>query len=189
MPITPPGLLGAILPAITATGMIGTAAVQLATGVATGITLWNPLIKVISVDTGLLGVGAGTGPVILPPPVLLGAMITSFAGSGILGTMAVPLATGLSLGIALGYAQGLIVTVNTGVGVGAGVAKFIPPPAVASMIAGFAAAGLTGTSSIQLATAIGLALQIAFAPLVGTVAIVGAGSPLPGAGAGIGQIV
>ena len=189
MPITLPGMLGTILPAITAAGMIGTAAVQLATGVASGIILWNPTIKIISVDVGTLGAGAGTGPVIVPPPALLAALITCMAGSGIIGTMSIPLATGLSLGIATGYAQGLVVTINTGVGVGSGVAKFIPPPAVPQMIAGFASAGLTGISSVQLATAIGLALPIAFAPLVTTVVIVGAASPLPGAGAGIGQIV
>lgn len=189
MPITLPGMLGTILPAITAAGMIGTSAVQLATAVASGIVLWNPTIKIVSVDVGVLGVGAGTGPIVVPPPALLGALTTTMAASGIIGTMAIPLATGLSTGIALGYASGLIVTVNTGVGVGSGVAKVIPPPAVPQMIAGFAAAGLTGTSVVQLATAIGLALPIAFAPLVSTIVIVGSPSILPGVGAGIGQIV
>jgi len=189
MPITPPGLIGAILPAIAATGMLGISAPQLATGVANGIMLWNPTIKIVSVDVGTLGAGVGVGPVVVPPPALLAALTTTMAGSGILGVMAIPLATGLSIGIATGYAQGLVTTVNTGVGVGTGVAKFIPPPAVPMMIAGFASAAMSGISAVQLATAIGLALPIAFAPLVTTVVIAGAGSPLPGAGSGIGQIV
>lgn len=189
MPITPVGLVGTILPSLASVAMTGISVPQLATGVAAGIMLWNPLIKVASVDVGTLGAGAGTGPVIVPPPALLGAMLSSFAASGLIGIMSVPLATGLSLGIATGYAQGLIVTVNPGVGVGTGVAKIIPPPAVPSMIAGFAVAGLIGISSVQLATAIGLALTITFAALVLPIVIAGPASPLPGAGSGIGQIV
>ena len=189
MPITLAGLTGTLLPALAGAGMLGISVPQLATAVATGIAQWNPQIKIISVDVGTLGVGTGTGPVILPPPTLLSALLSAFTAGDISGTMAVPLATGLSIGIATGYASGLIMTINTGVGVGSGVAKFIPPPAVPSMVSGFAAAGLTGTSAVQLATAIGIALPIAFAPLVGTVVIVGSASPLPGAGSGIGQIV
>lgn len=189
MPITPPGLVGAILPNLAAVAMIGTSVPQLALGVATGVTLFNTAMKVVSVDVGTLGVGAGLGPVVVPPPALLGAMLTSFLATGIHGVMAVPLATGLSTGIALGFAQGLIVTVNTGVGLGSGVAKFIPGPGPPAMIAGFAAAGLIGISAVQLATAIGLALTITFAALVGPIVITGPPSIVAGSGAGIGQIV
>lgn len=189
MPITPAGMTAAILPNLAAVAMIGTAVPQLALGIGTGATIFNTAMKVQSIDVGTLGVGAGLGPVIVPPPVIISAMIASFAAGGIIGVMSVPLATGVATGLALGFAQGLIVTVNAGVGLGSGVAKFIPGPGPPAMIAGFAAAGLTGTSSIQLATAIGLALTITFAALVAPIVIAGPPSILPGAGSGTGQVV
>jgi hypothetical protein len=189
MPLTPPGLTGAVLAGLTASGFIGTAASQLALGVATGIVTWATSAAIVtSVDTGTLGVGAGTIPLVVPPPLLLGNLLVGFTAMAQIGVMAPVECAGLSIGISTGLAQGLVVTVHPGVGLGAAVVK-IAGVSVASMITGFAAAGLHGTSAIQHATAIAMGLDLTIAELVLPSPIVGPPSIVPFAGVGTGKIV
>jgi len=189
MPITPPGAAAVIAPNLLAVGMLGTAMPQFALGVGTGLSLWAPTVTVTSIDVGTLGVGTGLGPVLIPPPLLLANLLISFTATGIMGVMAPLKALGLSNGISLALAQGVVQTINPIIGAGAGIAKFIPPPAIPQMIAGFAAVGMTGTSIVQMATAIGMALMQTFAVYVTPIVIVGAGSPTAGGGIGSGSIV
>lgn len=190
MPLTPVGLAGALIPMLAASGMLGPAMPQLASGVAAGVILYNTSsLKVITVDAGTLGVGAGAAPVLVPQPLLLSSLLTAFAATGILGPMSPLLALGLANGLSIGFLQGLLVTVHPTVGVGAGVAKFVAGTAVPSMIAGFASVGMVGPGAIKKATAIGIALDITFLALVLPTPIVGPPTPLPSAGAGFGQIV
>jgi hypothetical protein len=189
MPLTPVGLAGVLVPNLAACGQIGVAVPQFALGVGTGVSTFAAASIVTSADTGLLGSGATAIPLLVPQPLLLSSILTGFTATGTLGVMAPLLATGLANGLNVGFLQGLITMVHPSVGFGAGVAKVIPKDAVPSMIAGFAAVGMTGTSSVKMATAIGIALTIVFTALTLPVPIMGAPGTLPGAGVGIGKIV
>jgi len=190
MPVTVPGVVGAVLPNLIATANLGTGVPQLASGVANGVVQWTPQIVVATIDAGSLGVGSGGPvPVVIPPPAMLGAMTGGFASFGLLGIMAPLLIAGLSNGLVLAYLQALVKTTHPGIGVGSGVAKFIAPPAGPIFIAGFKAAGMKGQSTDQLALAIGQALDIVFASLLIPIPIVGSASPAGGAGAGVGNII
>jgi hypothetical protein len=189
MPLTPPGLAGALIPALYSSGNIGIAVPLLALGVGTGICTFAQSTTVISVDAGTLGVGATVLPLLVPQPAILGNLIIGFAAVGNVGIMTPSLALGLSVGLNVGFLQGLITMVHPTVGLGTGVAKFIPSGAVPSMIAGFAAVGMVGPGAIKTATGIGIALTALFAEYTIPVPIVGPPSPAPGAGAGVGKIV
>jgi len=189
MPLTPPGLIGPILSNLVSTGHIGIATPQLAAGVAAGVMYWSPLVTVISVGAGTLGVGVGIIPFVVPPPLLLGSMAIGFASSALIGIFSPLTIVGLSTGLALGLIQGLVLTIHPTVGLGAGVCKFVAPPAGPLMLAGFASVGLIGLSAIQLANAIGMALDLTLLALVLPTPILGPPSILPGAGVGIGKLV
>jgi len=190
MPVTIPGVVGVLFPNLVATGNIGTGVPQLTSGVANGVVQWTPQIVVQTVDSGTLGVGSGGPmPVILPPPILLGAMTVGFASFDILGIMSPLLILGLTNGLVLAYAQALIKTTHAGVGSGTGVATFRAPPAGPIFITGFKAAGMKGQATEKLALAIGQALDVAFASLVMPVPIVGAASPVGGGGVGFGNLI
>lgn len=189
MPLTPPGLSGALIPSLAASLMLGPAMPQLAQGVANGTVFWaSQAATVTSVDTGTLGVGASFVPLIVPPPLLLANLLIAFTANGMLGPMAPLEATGLSIGLSLGLAQALLVGIHPTVGLGAGVAK-ITGTAIPSMIAGFVSAGMKGPSAVQQATAIGMALDLTFAAFVLPIPIVGPPSIVPSAGVGTGKIV
>lgn len=189
MPLTPVGVAGVLTPALIASGNIGIAVPQLALGVGTGVGIMAQGSSVVSVDTGTLGVGVSTVPLLVPQPLLLTSFLTGLAASGTIGVMMPALALGLANGLAVGFLQGLVVMAHPGVGLGAGVAKFIVTTAVPSMIAGFAAVGMVGPGAVKTATGIGIGLTIAFAVLTLPVPIVGPPSIVAGAGAGIGKIV
>ena len=189
MPLTPPGLAAALIPALLASGNIGIAVPQLALGTATGVCLFTQSMPVISADVGTLGVGATALPLLVPQPLLLTSLLAGFAASATVGTMAPLLAAGLSVGLNVGFLQGLITMAHPSVGVGTGVAKFIPTGAIPAMIAGFATAGMIGPGAIKTATGIGIAMTLVFGAYTLPVPIVGPPAPAPGAGAGIGKIV
>lgn len=181
MPLTPVGAAAILTPALVSCGQLGIAVPQLALGVGTGMSVFAKASVIVSINGGTLGPGVTTLPFLVPQPLLLASLLGSFAGSGILGVMAPLLATGLANGMSVAFLQGLVTMVQI-VGVGAGVAKVIPAGAVPAFIGGFAAAGLTGKSAVQLATAIGIAMNITFAAYVFPVPIVGAPSIVPVAG-------
>ncbi len=189
MPLSPPGLSAALIPALAASLMVGTGMPQLAQAVANGVVLWAATgATVTTVDTGTLGVGAGIIPLIVPAPLLLGNLSIGFAAQGMLGPMAPLEIIGLSNGLSVGLAEALLLTVHPTVGTGAGIAR-ITGTAIPSMIAGFSSAGMTGTSATQHATAIGMALDLTFAEFILPFPIVGPPSIVPSAGVGTGNIV
>ncbi len=189
MPLTPVGLAGVLVPALVSSAQLGIAIPQFALGVGTGVTIFTQSTVVTSVDTGTLGAGVTTIPLLVPQPLLLANLLAGFAATATVGVMAPLMAVGLANGLALGFLQGLVVMTHPGVGAGAGVAKFIGVGAVPAMIAGFTAAGMVGVGAVKMATAIGIALTLTFATYVLPVPIVGAPSILPGAGVGVGKIV
>ena len=189
MALTPPTLAGTLIPNLAATGHLGVSMPQFALGVANGVLQWFQVLVVATADTGQLGAGAGVVPLIVPQPVLLAAMSSTFPASGITGIMAPLTILGLSNGLSLGFAQGQVLTTHPMIGVGTGVCTFKGPPAVPSRLAGFASAGLVGTGMVQIATALGVALTTVFSSLVLPTPIAGAGSPASGAGTGTGKIL
>jgi hypothetical protein len=189
MPLTPAGIIAALTPNLAATGNLGVSVPKLAAGVAAGIALWNPTVRVTTLDAGTLGAGTGVLPCLLPQPLLLGGFTAGMASFGIAGIFAASLALGLANGLAQAYPQGLISTINPTVGVGTGVAKFVGPSAMSAMNQGFSSAGLVGPESVKIANAIGFGLSQAFAGFTVPIPIVGPPSTVGSSGSGSGTIV
>lgn len=192
MPMDPGTLTPIFAANLIAVGMIGPSTIQLATGLANGTSIYaNTVIQFISVDAGTLGAGVGLGAGVIVPPAIIPAMIGSFAGHGILGPFSIPTATGIANGLTLSFALAIIQTVSAGVGLGAGFGFCIPNPgaSVGIYTAAFIAAGMVGPSSVQLASAVAVGLDMVLPASTAPVAIVGPPNILPGAGAGIGKLL
>lgn len=190
MPLTPAGLAGTISTAMAGLAMTGVEIPRFALGIGTGVCLWtSSTLVVATVDIGTLGAGVGTFPCTIPQPLLLAGLTTGFASAGLVGVSSVPLITALANGLALGFPQGLITTAHSSVGVGVGTATFPGPSSIPSITTGLLTSGFSGTSLPQLAAAIGMGLDIAFAGFVIPVPIVGPPSPFPSGGVGVGKIV
>lgn len=179
MPLAPPTVAGVIIPSLVANAQLGIAVPQLALGVATGMSILAKSSTVVSADVGTFAPGVTAIPFVVPPPLLLASFLTTFPAAGVAGVMMPLLANGLATGMSLGFLQGIVTMAHAIVG--AGVAKFIPAGAVPAFLSGFAAAGLTGVSAVQLATAIGLSLIKAFGPYLFPVPCLGVPSIVPGA--------
>jgi hypothetical protein len=191
MPLNPPALAtGFLAPNFISVAHIGTGMPKLAMAVAIGVTQFLTLqAKVTTVDAGLLGVGTSIIPLIVPPPLLQAGLFTGFASAGILGPMAPLTIQGLTSGLVTGFlALALIQTNHPGIGAGTGVARIAGPSAIPAMLSGFSAMGMSGGAT-KIATAIGIGLDITFAAFVEPVPIVGAGSPVGGAGVGFGSVI
>lgn len=190
MPVTIPGLVGALMPNLLSTGHLGLDTPKLATGIATGVATWIPQIVIQTVDSGSLGAGKGVPiPLVVPQPALYGALVAGDAAFGLLGILTPLMTLGIANGLVLGFAQMLLNTVHAGIGVGAGVATFRAPPAGPVMVAGFQASGMNGEDAVKKANAIGMGLDTTFASLVLPVSIVGSASPAGGASTGVGNII
>jgi len=189
--LNPPTLAtGFIAPNLLSVGNIGIGVPKLSMGIAIGICQYlTALTKVVTVDTGTLGVGIGIMPLIIPNPLLQSALFGGFSSMNILGIMAPLHITGLTNGLVTGLlALALLQTNHPTIGVGIGVAKIIAPSAIPPMIAGFASVGMIGDGPTKMATAIGIGLDTTFASFIQPIAIIGSGSPVGGAGAGFGMV-
>ena len=182
-------MTAAIAGGLASSGFTGVGIPQLAAGIASGVLLWLPQVQVISADTGTAGAGTTTFPLFIPPPLLTAALLSAYPASSHLGIFAPLEATALGLGLASGFAQGLIVMAHPGVGVGTGIAKFVGPPALPSLVAGMASAGLVGIFTPLKAQAISQALLTVFSAYVIPVPIVGPSSPIASTGVGVGKVV
>jgi hypothetical protein len=192
MPLNPPALAtGFLAPNFISVAHIGPGMPKLAMAVAVGVTQYLTLAaKVTTVDAGLLGVGTSLIPLLVPPVLLQPALYSGFASMGILGPMAPLTITALTNGLATGWAAlALLQTNHPGIGTGAGVARITGPSAVPSMLFGFTSVGMPGDGPVKIATAIGIALDITFSAFFEPVPIVGASSPIGGAGVGFGTVI
>lgn len=177
-----------------AAGLVGAAHLgpgvgKLAAGIAAGCTAWFQVLPVKTVDTGLVGAGTGTIPLIVPAPLLQGGLAAGFAGMQILGPMAPLTILGLSVGITTAFAQANVVTSHPGVGQGTCVVSFGTSTAVGPMIAGFASFGLVTPGSVKMATAIGIGLDTTFASFTTVSPIVGAPGSSAASGVGFGAVI
>lgn len=189
MPLTPPGIVGTVLPSLLATGNIGMGTPQLSSGIAAGVMLWVAQMKVTTIDAGSLGVGAGLLPCVIPQPLLLGGVLAGCAAFGNVGPMMPPFALGVATGLSLAFPQGIITTIHPTVGSGTGVARFVGPSAIPSMIGGFSSVGMVGPGSVKMASSIGMGIDIAFAAFTVPIPIVGSASPVGSGGTGTGTII
>lgn len=188
MPITVPGMMATVLPALTSVGCLGIGTPKLALGVSLGVVQWVSVLKVQVVAAGAAGAGLVTFPWLVPVPALVPPLLAAFASQSLLGVFSPLMATGLAEGIGTGLLTGLIFVPVPGVGSGAGVATF-KGTAVPAMISGFAQAGLTGQGAVRQATAIGQGLDSFFSVFSLPVPVVGPAGPAPGTAFAVGQIV
>jgi hypothetical protein len=190
MPVVIPGIVGALVPNIFATGNVGEKVPQLATGIATGLAEWVPSVVVQTIDSGTAGGGSGGPmPLVVPQPALYGNLLVGATSNGLLGVMAPLLFLGIANGLVLAFAQMLIKTTHIGVGAGTGAARFVGGSAIPQMIAGFATAKMTAEGSVKMAKAIGFGLDLTFQILAVPIPIAGPPSPSGGSGVGIGNII
>lgn len=101
----------------------------------------------------------------LTPVGIAGFLQQSLASVSMTGQQASTLSLGIGNGTAQWIAAMFVLTTDVGVaGAGSGQLPLIIPPAllVSNMVAGFSAQTLTGTASVQLASAIGQGLAQAF---------------------------
>jgi hypothetical protein len=193
MPLNPPTLAaGFVAPQLVAMGNVGTGVSNLALGVSIGVCQFLTIAsKVMTVDVGTAGVGTSIIPMIVPTPLLQTSLVISFTSSGLIGTMAPLFLQGLATGICTGLtALALLQTNHPTVGVGTGIARIVAPTAVPVMIQGFAAAGMSSSGPVRIATALGAALDMTFAAYVQPgIPIVGSPSIVPSAGIGLGVVL
>jgi len=174
---------------LVATGMLGLGVPKYAMGIANGVALWLPQIIVSTIDAGSLGVGTGILPFVIPQPLLLAVLTESFISTGLFGVMAPLKILGLANGLAATLPTAFIKTQHPSVGTGTAVASFTSPPPMPAIQAGFAQAGLVGSSIPKVALAIGLGLQRALVAFKAPVPIIGSASPAGSGGIGTGKIV
>lgn len=173
---------------LASTGHIGLAMPKLAQAVALGVSLWSVKAQVSVSGAGAAGTGVATLPLVVPQPLLLGNIQTSFLSTGITGFFSPMTALGLATGFATALPLGIMLATVVGVGSGAGVAKVISPPAVTAFQEAFVAFGMVSPSASQLALALGLSFDKTFAVFFTPIPIVGPAGPAPGAGTGTGKI-
>jgi len=192
MPLNPPVLAsGFIAPNLLSVSHLGVGMPRLALGVAIGVCQYLTVqAKVVTTDTGVLGVGTSIMPLILPPPLLQGGLFAGFSSMGILGVISPLTILGITNGLVSGLAALAILQTNhPGIGVGTGVARIVAPSAIPIMIGAFAFMGMVGAGSIKMATAIGIGLDTTFASFFEPILIVGSPSPVGGVGAGFGTVI
>jgi len=190
MPYAPPQVTATLIPPLLASAMIGPGMPKLALGIATGLAIWVPKIKITTVDAGTAGVGEGAPvPILVPQQLLYANILLGMRFQKILGPLAPVYAVGLSTGLSLAFLQMLTSTQHPTVGTGAAVAKFGAPPAALDLRKGFSVVGLVGDGVNKKSKALGQALDRTFSSLVLPVPIVGPPSPSPSSGSGFGSII
>lgn len=191
MPLGPP-TIPIFESALISHGLVGSSTAQLATGCSNGLQQYmaGAGCTTISIDVGTLGAGVGFGfGIILPQPVLTGAMTSFFASFLIGGPFSPVTASAISFGISNSLLGAIVNTINAGVGVGVGKVQCIPNGTGGALFtAAFLAAGMTGSMIPSLGQAVGGALDSVIASALGVVAIVGSPNILPGGGIGFGNV-
>ena len=197
MPLAPPVLQGLLAPLVTASGFTGQMAQPFVLAASNAIAAYLVTLTVKTNDTGVLGVGVGTGKVIVTPPQLIGPLLGAATANQLAGTSAPGLMTAIGNGVASFIASaGLVQSTHPGIGVGAGVGQLQiiggPSPLQGQLMGMFSAQGFAGQNTPNLATAIaqgitqGLGTAQVIQVITGTPTVP---PPVPGAGTGIGKLL
>lgn len=189
MALTIYGATGALVFGLASATQVGTGAIKLAKGVASGVVTWAQQQTAVSVDSGLSGVGTGAIPLNIPLQVLIPSISAGFVAQDILGPMAPLTILGLSIGLNATFIQAQIVTAHPSVGQGSCTVRLLPSTAVPALIQGFAVADMTSSAAVKMARAIGIAIDSIFAVYTTQSPIQGAPGATPSVGAGVGKIV
>lgn len=191
MPLNPGALTPIITVQLFAAGNIGSGAPKLAAGLANGVCGYFGLsAKAVTIDNGTLGVGTSTGPLNIPPPAMLTALLIGYAAQGLLGPMAPLNALGVANGLSIGLLSlSLAIIQHPGIGSGACIMRIVGSSAIPAFIAGYAAAGMVSPGSVKHATAVGIGFDTLFQSFIMPLPIVGPPTPSGGAGVGFGVIV
>jgi hypothetical protein len=190
MPITPVSASGIILGNLVSTGVAGPNNVQLANGLGNGIaTYLTSVVTSATLDIGILGVGQGTGTVVLTPATAIPAFSSGFAAAGMTGNMIPALSTALGISLCTILATATISVPSPTVGIGVGAGVLVPVGAIPFILTGLASSGLTGTAIPQYATAVGNAIDTCLPSAIVGVVITGSGSFIPSAMVGTGKLL
>jgi len=189
MPLTPPGLSGAIMGGLSSASFTGTNLMDLARGIASGICNWISAMVVTTTDVGAPGVGTGVMPLIVPAPSIQAQVLSGLSSQSFKGTSLSSLSQGLGTGLNIGLMMGIIQTTHPSVGVGTATPKFTAPPLGPLIMAGLLGAGVKGTEMSKLANGIGSGVENVFSSLVLQVPIVGSIAPISGPMTGVGFIM
>jgi hypothetical protein len=193
MPLNQIAITPILYGALTGAGIIGSLASPLSIGLANALCIYGTSsMNVTTIDVGVLGSGKGFGVgVILPVPILTSSLSTSMPAAGFLGASAPQLINGISIGYSETLATAIINTVHPNVGVGTGKLQVFPNTAVAIniFVTAFAAAGLSGSMAVSLATAVASGLDSSLISAQGVVAITGSPSVIPSTGVGLGKLL
>lgn len=194
MALIAPSIAAIVAGNLAAAQILGITQPRLASAISIGFSSYVlSSVTVTTVDAGIAGSGTGFGQgIFLAPPILQGALNTTFAGAGILGIFQQPLIAAIANSISQSLLTATILTVDVGVGTGAGVVATLIPNSVshiASMYSAFISHGIAGPYSIPLATAIATGIDASLPSSRGFTVIAGGGAPPPSSGVGIGRLV
>ena len=184
MPILAPALTTAILTANPT--MVGPVWMQMATAVGIAVQTWALIpanVVLIGSVNGTVGAGAVTGKFFMvPAPLPVSLAVTSV---GLVGPVAaqMALAVGTGVGITLNASGAYVGTATGAIGVDVSKVTFVNPAALTALItANFAAQGIVGPVSAQLAIGLGNGIAAMVATGGGTGVAAGAPGPSPGTG-------
>jgi len=158
------------------------------------VKFMTTIVKVISVDSGLLSVGKGTGKILGPLPALYLATCTALApAKGIKGIFGPLTAGAVGLGCGLHtLAAGTTETNHPVVGPGVGIGTLTgatPGAFFPILISEFASAGLAGPLVPNFCQAISQGIAPNVVAAIVPIVIIGPGSISPGAGPGLGSVL
>jgi len=190
MAVAPPAITAAILAA--GPTLKGTTWVAYATGVGIGVAAWAPIpvnCLIMGTTLGIMGGGAVTGKVVIPPNVP--AVVASVKASSAVGLVSTEMATAIALGVASAYsATGQYSGMSVGA-IGANQSKIVwanGPTLITQLIAGLASQAIVGAAGLTIANGLGPGIATMFLGGTGTGVAVGPPAPLPGIGVSTGIV-
>lgn len=186
MPTIAPALTSAIIAA--GPSLKGPTFFKVAAAVGQGVATWlktgPAAVVMVGSANGTAGGGTVNGKVFCAP--VVPAMVSAFAGQGMVGPTAGKLAAAITMGVSNNInATGTYKGAAVGVGAGADVAKvtFANAATLATILVGsFASKGMVGPSAIKLSTAIAIGTCAVLMTGTGTGVVTGPTGPAPGTG-------
>jgi hypothetical protein len=196
MPLVPTALQGLMTPLASAGSIAGMYSPQLILGLSNGITAYLLTLQVKTTDVGTLGVGIGTGKVIITPPQLVGPLMGAASSNSLTGTYVAGLMSAIGTATAsFIVSAGMVTSQHPTVAIGSGIGQFIPTgpsPLQGQLMGMLSASGFTGQYLVSLATAVaqGITQGLGTAQIIQVIT----GTPitpppLPGSGVGIGKLI
>jgi hypothetical protein len=190
MPVDNASCLAVVSSNLASAGLTGVSLVNLSSAIANGLSTYLVSgVSVVTVDSGVLGLGYGTGKANILPATALPIFTSFFVSNGIKGISAPLIATAVCNSFVTIINTAVVSTVSPTVGVGAGSGGLIGSTSNPYFAASFSSAGLAGAFSPIMVTAISLSVDSCIPTAVVNVAITGSGSSVPSSGIGKGVLL